>query len=66
MASIVDRLRGIAEKVGARSTGSTVQDVLSDIEAKLADSAQPQAKPYKQPKKADNKPFFTDEKAEEI
>lgn len=65
MASIVDRLRGVAEKVGARSTGSTVQDVLSDIEAKLADSAQPQVKPSKQPKKVE-KPFFTDEKAEEI
>ena len=64
MASIVDRLRGVAEKVGARSTGSTVHGVLSDIEAKLAESAKPQDKPSKQPKKVE-KPFFTDEKADE-
>lgn len=57
MAAIVDRLRGIAEKVGARTTGTTVQDVLSDIEVKLANTAAPQQKAY-------NKPFFTDDKTD--
>lgn len=65
MAAIVDRLRGIAEKVGARTTGATVQDVLSDIEAKLANNAAPQQKAYNKPqqKKAE-KPFFTDDKTD--
>lgn len=56
MAAIVDRLRGIAEKVGARTTGATVQDVLSDIEVKLASTAAPQQKA--------EKPFFTDDKTD--
>lgn len=64
MAAIVDRLRGIAEKVGARATGATVQDVLSDIEVKLANNAAPQQKAYNKPQKKAEKPFFTDDKTD--
>lgn len=66
MAAIVDRLRNIAEKVGARTTGATVQDVISDIEAKLNEgSLKPtfqknKATKQDKPEKAE-KPFFSDE-----
>lgn len=65
MAAIVDRLRGIAEKVGARTTGATVQDVIADIENKLANGATSQQKQYNKPQKKVEKPFFNDEKTEE-
>lgn len=65
MAAIVDRLRGIAEKVGARTSGATVQDVIADIENKLANSNAPQQKQYNKPQKKAEKPFFNDEKTEE-
>ena len=66
MAAIADRLRSIAEKVGARTTGATVQDVISDIEAKLNEGSskptfqQNKAKKQDKPEKAE-KPFFSDE-----
>lgn len=64
MAAIVDRLRSIAEKVGARTSGATVQDVIADIENKLANGNAPQQKQYNKPQKKVEKPFFNDDKAE--
>lgn len=62
MASIVDRLRAISEKVGGRTTGSTVQDVISDIEAALSNTERTVNKPQQKAKKPDRDTFFTDEK----